>query len=228
MDLHTLTGTHGEGSAGEGLSYSLTTCRGKDFCPFGLVEVSPIKKSIETALNDAGWDMHLKSLHEKGVRPHHRLRIAVAACPNGCSQPQIHDIGLIAASRPCQIAPECNGCGRCEKTCREAAIFVQDGRAVIRPNTCLACGECAKLCSAEAILCEPIGFRLLLGGHMGRHPEWATELSGLYTPDQIPFTLKLLILLLIRETRHGERPSQTFTRLGFEHIEHHIGAKRHA
>ena len=84
---------------GNELSYSINACRGVGLCPFGLVEVSPIKKFIETALSDAGWVMHLKRLHPTGVRSHHRLRIAVAACPNGCSQPQIHDIGLIAPFR---------------------------------------------------------------------------------------------------------------------------------
>jgi len=227
MDLQASTEVPEKGSAVNGLSYSIKTCRGKGLCPFGLLETGPIVKSVETALVDSGWDMHLKRLHPKGLRPHDRLRIAVAACPNGCSQPHIHDIGLIAASRPSEITRACTGCGLCEKTCREAAIVVQGGRAVTRAFACLSCGECAKACPAHAILRAPLGFRLLLGGHMGRHPAWATELHGVYPPDQIASIIHILASLLLREAREGERPSQTFARLGFGHIESHIGAPRH-
>ena len=205
------------------LSCSIKTCRGKGVCPYGLVETGPIKKSIERALTDSGWDRHLRRLHPKGIRPHHRLRIAVAACPNGCSQPHIHDIGLIAALRPNDIASACTGCGLCGETCREDAIFVRGGCAVTRAEACLACGECAGACPVHAIQCAPLGFRLLLGGHMGRHPAWATELRGIYPPDHITRVIHSLVSLLIRDALEGERPSQTFARLGFERIDDHIG-----
>jgi dissimilatory sulfite reductase (desulfoviridin) alpha/beta subunit len=113
------------------------------------------------------------------------------------------------------------------KTCREAAIFMQGSRAVTRAEDCLVCGECARSCPANAIRCEPLGFRLLLGGHMGRHPAWATELHGLCLPDRIPHMIACLVRLLICEAREGERPSQTFARLGFAYIEQHIGVKKY-
>ena len=223
--IHTSPETSANGSQG---AYSIAMCRGKRACPFGLATLEPIRAAIESVIADSPWNAYVESARGGRIRPHDRLRIALSACPNGCSQPQIHDIGLIAALRPSDITPACTGCGLCEKTCREAAILVQDGRAITRPEACQACGECARICPVHAIRCEPLGFRLLLGGHMGRHPEWATELPGLYTPEQIPLTLKRLIILLIRETRHGERLSQTFARLGFDHVEHHCGAMYHA
>lgn len=220
MTRHHVVQTHGND-----LSYSIKTCRGKGSCSFGLVESSRVKKLIEQALNEAGWDMHMKERYPKGIPPLHRLRIAMAACPNGCSQPQIHDIGLIAAMRPYDVTQACTGCGRCEKRCRETAIFVQDGHAVIGVEACLACGECARSCPVNAIRCKPLGFRLLLGGHMGRHPAWATELHGLFPLEKIPYIIFCLACLLIREALEGERPSQTFVRLGFEHLGHHLGVK---
>ena len=222
MERHAQTEALADGVDGNALSYSLTACRGKGICPFGLVMIIPIKRIIETALDDSGWALHMKRLHPKGIQLHHRLRISLAACPNSCSQPQIHDIGLIAASRPRETTQACTGCGLCEKTCGETAIFLQDGRAVTRQEACLACGECAKICPVGAIRCDPLVFRLLLGGHMGRHPAWAFELHQFFAPGQISRIFHILLSMLLREARHNERPSMTFIRLGIEQIEHEI------
>ena len=204
-------------------AYSIALCRGKRACPFGLVALETIRAAIETVIADSPWNAYVESARGGRIRPHDRLRIALSACPNGCSQPQIQDIGLIAALRPREVDSNCTGCGLCEKTCREAAIIVKDGRAVTRPEACLACGECARVCPAHAVICEPMGFRLLLGGRMGRHPVWATELSGLYTQESIPRLFQNLLSVLFRETRLGERPEQVLARLGIKQIEHELG-----
>ena len=217
---HTSLERSASGSQG---AYTIALCRGKSACPFGLVALEPIRAAVETVLADSPWNTHVDTAHGGQIRPHDRLRIALSACPNGCSQPHIQDIGLIAALRPSEVASTCTGCGQCEKTCREAAILVQNGRAVTRPKACLACGECARVCPAHAILCEPIGFRLLLGGRLGRHPAMATELSGLYTQDHIPNVIRNLLRLLLREARPGERPGQALTRLAIKQVEHDLG-----
>lgn len=210
-------------ASGSRSAYTIALCRGKRSCRFGLVTLEPIRAAIETVIADSPWNAYVESARSGRIRPHDRLRIALSACPNGCSQPQIQDIGLIAALRPREVASHCTGCGLCEKTCRETAILVQDGRAVNRPEACLACGECARVCPAHAVICEPMGFRLLLGGRMGRHPVWATELSGLYTQESIPRLFQNLLRLLFRETRLGERPGQVLARLGIKQISDELG-----
>jgi GMP synthase-like glutamine amidotransferase/ferredoxin len=215
--------SHERSASGSQSAYTIALCRGKGSCSFGLVTLEPIREAIETVIADSPWNAFVASARGGRIRPHDMLRIALSACPNGCSQPQIQDIGLIAALRPREVASHCTGCGLCEKTCREAAILFQDGRAVNRPETCLACGECARVCPAHAIICEPMGFRLLLGGRMGRHPVWATELSGLVAQEKIPDLFQNLLRLLLRESRQGEPPRKVLARFDIQQVRDELG-----
>lgn len=40
----------------------------------------------------------------------------------------------------------CEGCGRCAERCRQKAIAVVDGRAVVDASKCVFCGYCARAC----------------------------------------------------------------------------------
>ena len=40
----------------------------------------------------------------------------------------------------------CEGCGQCAARCKQQAISVDDGRAVIDPSKCVFCGYCARVC----------------------------------------------------------------------------------
>ena len=60
------------------------------------------------------------------------------------------DFSLMDAlkDRPRQVMVHdwCEGCGRCAERCRQKAIAVVDGRAVVDASKCVFCGYCARAC----------------------------------------------------------------------------------
>ncbi len=103
---------------------------------------------------------------------HHIPKIALAGCPNGCSQPRIKDFGIIGYVKP-QINPElCNSCGDCVRVCQEHSVML-DPVPTFQNNTCMLCGDCLRACSAGALQPAETGWQLFLGGRVGRHPRFA-------------------------------------------------------
>ena len=49
----------------------------------------------------------------------------------------------------CKIG--CIGCKKCEKTCEDGAITVQDNLARVDPQKCTGCGKCAEACPRNVI-----------------------------------------------------------------------------
>ncbi|MFW6375892.1 MAG: 4Fe-4S binding protein [Thermoplasmatota archaeon] len=47
---------------------------------------------------------------------------------------------------------KCTGCGVCSQNCPENAIFIEDGKAKIRPYLCRNCGICISVCPNDAIV----------------------------------------------------------------------------
>jgi NAD-dependent dihydropyrimidine dehydrogenase PreA subunit len=46
---------------------------------------------------------------------------------------------------------KCNACGSCIEVCRQQAIAIHDGAAVINQRLCTECGTCLEICPAGAI-----------------------------------------------------------------------------
>ena len=157
--------------------YEVNACYGiEGSCSFSLVGRPGLSEDIVQVVKKSAWGQAeanrkvSESLHYK------QLRVALAACPNACTQPQIKDIGIIANCVPVDIGPDCNGCGRCEAVCQEEAIVVREGVAELLPQRCVGCGVCASECVQGAIESDGVQFRILVGGRMGKHPRWAQEL----------------------------------------------------
>ena len=62
-------------------------------------------------------------------------------------------------------------------------------RPVVDYSRCLACGQCIRECPSGSLRKGAQGYRVLLGGKLGRHPRLGEELPGVYSGKEV---LKLL------------------------------------
>lgn len=166
---------------------TIETCRGvRGECPNALPLPDDLTRRLEDALEQDPWLSRLRRSTGPYLRPHQRLRVAVCACANGCSRPQIADLGLLAAERP-QPPETCSGCGACVTACPDGLVSLRDtgqGPApVIETETCLNCGLCARACPTPGMGRGPVGLRVQVGGKLGRRPLLGAELPGIHDLD---------------------------------------------
>ena len=144
--------------------------------------------------------------------------MTLADCPNACSQPQIKDVGVIGAAVPGTTAAACSQCGACAASCSEQAIAraAESRPPRIDPRLCLNCGQCIQACPTGTIAEARRGFRVQLGGRLGRHPRLARELPGIFSEDQVIEILQGCLGFYKERSLHGERFSQLFQDGDFE------------
>ena len=162
-------------------------------------EISDPGNELERILEDSGWPEFLRSVTDGKPKPHQQVRIVLAGCPNACSRPQIADFGLIRAGTPAIDAASCTDCGACAATCPEGAISSREGVHRIDRARCLYCLRCRGVCPEGALEAETTGYRVLMGGRLGRRPMLARELQGVY---QLRESLDLLAGCLAFLRRH--------------------------
>ncbi len=167
--------------------YQLDNCFGSGGCPHRAVKSENLIKRLETLLKKTDLLGFLQKNVEGSLKFHHEFRVTVAECPNACSQPQIKDIGIIGASLPEFSDEECTMCGACVDVCRENAVTLLDEKEIphIDFTNCVKCGKCADVCPSGTIKRGEEGYRILLGGKLGRHPRLAVELDWVYSEDEV-------------------------------------------
>jgi dissimilatory sulfite reductase (desulfoviridin) alpha/beta subunit len=192
--------------------YQLDTCFGPNGCPNRAVVSESLLARVETVLKAADLLGFLKSRVPGDLKFHHEFRATLADCPNACSQPQIKDIGIIGAAVPETTNEACSQCGACTESCAEQAIATAEGGGPPRIDTqrCLACGLCIRACPTGTIAEGWSGFRVQLGGRLGRHPRLARELPGIFSEDQAIEILQACLELYKARSRSGERFAHLF------------------
>jgi anaerobic sulfite reductase subunit C len=200
--------------------HQLETCFGPSGCPNRAVVDDSLSVELEKVLSGKKLRDFLKSKVSGPLKMHHEFRVSISDCPNACSRPQIVDFGIIGAVLPRISENACTGCAACVAVCKEKAIEIDPATDTARLDLekCLYCGQCVKICPADALSVETVGYRLLLGGKLGRHPQLATELRGIYLRDQL---LELLDKCLEHHMAHnsdGERFGQVLSRTGFNFL----------
>jgi NAD-dependent dihydropyrimidine dehydrogenase PreA subunit len=139
-------------------------------------------------------------------------------CPNACSQPQIKDIGIIGATLPAVTDEACTLCEACIEACRENAIKLEDLSPKIDFKRCLKCGKCVAVCPTGTLAGACSGYRVQLGGKLGRHPKLARELPDLFSEKEVLQIVKDCIALYKKKSTRGRRFAEVFMDADFEDL----------
>ncbi len=199
--------------------YRVETCFGFNGCPNRAFADREVVDAIERQLAARDLRAFLKERVRGPLKWHHEFRVSISACPNACSQPQIADIGLIGARRPRVGSAPCTACGACAAVCRERAIVVGEEPGLAPKfdrQLCLDCGQCLDVCPSGALEEDTRGFRILLGGKLGRHPRLGKELPGIFAPPDLLLIVNESLNLYLQHNTSGERFGEILDRTGID------------
>lgn len=201
--------------------HQVETCFGPSGCPNRAVADDGLAEQLEDLLIGKNLRNFLKERVRGPLKMHHEFRVSVSDCPNACSRPQIVDMGLIAGIRPRVSEEPCSGCGECVQVCREDAVMLTDhlDQPVIDYGKCVLCGQCVNACPTGTIEKDVEGYRVLIGGKLGRHPQLATELDGLYSKTDALKLVERCLEHYMGQNRNGERFGVILNRTGIRFLE---------
>lgn len=166
------------GESGKSRFWQLERCLN---CPNAVIDLNSLAEKITRLVEEMDFENRRGRLLKTDRPMHHQVfRISLAGCPNSCSQPQIKDLGIQGQAIP-EIGEGCTLCGDCVRSCPDGLIILSNAGPEIERNACLNCGHCARACPAGVITTSKTGFRVLVGGKLGRRPrlaEAAVEFGG--------------------------------------------------
>jgi dissimilatory sulfite reductase (desulfoviridin) alpha/beta subunit len=203
--------------------FRVKTCFGGSKCPNRIYETEALTGLIADRFEAAKLLEFLRDSIQAPLKHHHEFKVAIAGCPNACSRPQIEDIGILGAVLPKVVDRPCTGCEDCVVACKEQAITLDAEREmpVIDFTACVQCGVCVKTCPAGTLVVGEEGFRFQVGGKLGRKPQLAMELPGLYKEDQVVSLVDACIALYKKHAKNGERFGSIINRSGLKEIINH-------
>jgi dissimilatory sulfite reductase (desulfoviridin) alpha/beta subunit len=194
--------------------YQVETCFGATGCPNRAVFWEDLIEKIEGRMAGRNFKSFLKERVQGPLKLHHEFRVSISDCPNACSRPQIVDLGLIGARKPKVSDVACNQCGACVEVCREGAISLTGQAPVVDPGRCLFCGQCIPVCSTGTLQEAARGYRILVGGKLGRHPRLAAELPGINSLEESLRMIDCCLDHYQKYCAHGERFGEILERTG--------------
>jgi dissimilatory sulfite reductase (desulfoviridin) alpha/beta subunit len=192
--------------------FQVETCFGPTGCPNRAVKAKNPATEIEHMLEGKDIRSFLKNIVKGPLKIHHEFRVSVSDCPNACSRPQIVDIGLTGASKPFVTREPCTHCNACVEECRESAVTVNDEGPVIDFQRCLLCGSCIRACPSGTLSEGESGYRILVGGKLGRHPRLARDLGVILPVESVPAVIGHIADYFKAHCKSGERLGEIIER----------------
>jgi dissimilatory sulfite reductase (desulfoviridin) alpha/beta subunit len=168
---------------------NITACPGLDRCRLSNIETG----SLLSRLNKAHFGREMPM----------RVRIAVSACPNGCTSERLSEIGITGLREPIRDEGQCTGCGTCALTCKEKAIVMVNGRLTLDTNLCVQCGMCIDTCPFHIIKGTMPHYMITIGGRRGRHPMLGRELIRVDSEDEAVMVVERVVDWIYRYAYGG-------------------------
>ncbi|MFC1834272.1 4Fe-4S dicluster domain-containing protein [Thermodesulfobacteriota bacterium] len=196
--------------------HQLENCFGPGGCPNRAVHADDLMKHLDKLLSEKALLKFLKGIVDGPLKLHHEFRVTIAECPNACSRPQIADLGIIGAARPVVTDEECSRCLECVEACKEGAVSLAHDAdyPLIDYGRCVLCGHCVDVCPTGTIAREADGYRIQLGGKLGRHPQLATEISGIHSELGTVEIVERCVSHYKMNNNNGERFGEILNRTG--------------
>lgn len=214
--------------ASEIKGYQLDMCFGPAGCPNRIeADDDTLAERIEALLRQADLVAFLRSKGITDPKFHHEFRVTLADCPNACSQPQIKDIGIIAALFPIAGEAPCADCHACVDTCREDAVSIDPHEPAPKLDSarCAACGRCISACPTRSLAEGVKGYRIQLGGKLGRHPRLAHELPGIYDSQTVLDIVAVCLSIFKSRSSRGERFGELLEPADFDMLANRFSPK---
>ncbi|OLS26812.1 MAG: Anaerobic sulfite reductase subunit C [Candidatus Heimdallarchaeota archaeon LC_3] len=187
-------------------SYEIKLCGGAKGCPLSLVDIESLGKKIDLKIEELGWSEFFHNNQSEPILFHSKLKIAIAGCPNACSEPQIKDISIITQEKPKLLEENCNQCSICYHTCKESAIKMNSMSFPEFNQSCINCGQCIMVCPFNALGVSKKGFQLSMGGKLGRNPQLALKIKDFASEEEILSKIEQAIILIKENTIKGSIP----------------------
>jgi anaerobic sulfite reductase subunit C len=193
--------------------YQLDACFGSSGCPHRATTSEDAGGTDRTGHGRCRSAGFFTSRVQGDLKFHHEFRISIADCPNACSQPQIKDVGILGAATPEFTDIPCTACGACSDACKEDAVqLCATGEAIgIDVARCVHCGSCMAACPTGTLITGKKGYRVLIGGKLGRHPRLARELPGIHDAETVVRMINDFLAFYKSHSTHGQRFAQLLT-----------------
>lgn len=179
-----------------------------DHCRFNCPKTARNWHNLCETLTKNLTALNLYQIFEDKFSPvlnHHIPKITLAGCPNGCSQPNIKDIGVSGYVSPLITDVPCIGCKECVRACPEGAIAWNPRGIVIDHSRCLSCGDCQRVCPSGTLTAGESGWTLRLGGRVGRHPQFAKSVGQVQTDEEVLAWISDILLRYLMNAHPQER-----------------------
>jgi anaerobic sulfite reductase subunit C len=184
---------------------TVTACQGET-CSHGLIPAQAIGKKLD------------EQYYGHGGLPH-KFKITVTGCPNACMKPHENDLGVMGVITKGYDDAKCDYCGLCAEVCPVDAIEVADGKLAYFDDKCIGCGDCVFACPTGAWREEKQGYRIFIGGKMGKFPKLAYTLYRFVEgEDKLTGLVDAVLALYKKHGKQGERLRETIDRIGLEQV----------
>jgi ferredoxin len=197
--------------------WRIETCKGpKEGCANRAAPDDGLAGDLDAVFSSRDFGAGLRAIVGGRLKRRHEFTVAIADCPNACSRPQIADLGLVGAAEPQQTAAVCHQCMGCVHACREGAIAHPGLLPILDPAKCVRCGACTRVCLSGTLQVGRRGWRIQVGGKLGRHPRLGVELPGIHSRAGVLAAAGCCLEFYLRGAVGGERFGELLERVGDE------------